>query len=161
MGGSIISHRHTRVLLRYISHMVILHLFLIYWLLQNPADFFYNRGAHTNPCYAPAGISLTVNRQQGDTPTGISSFKVPAYGGGNFVDAVLKFVVVNAQASVMSFDPTHLHGTTVTCGTINDGYTFAFSKKIADSLAELDKEGRAHFGESHWGAGEGNLDYTG
>lgn len=77
------------------------------------------------------------------------------------MDIALKVVVVNAWATVMSFLPTHLHGTTVTCGAINDGYTFAFSKKIADSLAELDKDGRACFGESYWGAGEGNLDYAG
>lgn len=93
---------------------------------------------------------MTVDRQHHPGAlTGGCSFTAPAYGGANFVDAVLKVVVVNARGSVISFIPAHLHGTTVTCGTFNDGFTFAFSKKLGDSLAELDADGRATFGESH------------
>lgn len=71
---------------------------------------------------------------------------------------------MNASATLFAFKPTHIHGTIVSGGTTNYELTFAFSKHIADALAELEDR-KAAFGESNWevsdlklGAGEGNID---
>jgi len=72
---------------------------------------------------------------------------------------------VNASATLFAFKPTHIHGTTVSGGTTNYELTFAFSKCIADALAELEDCKAALDCVSNWkvselklGAGEGNID---
>lgn len=118
-----------------------------------------NSHAHTDPCYAPFAFNLNVGRSQQDTKTARQNINIPAYGGANFVDANLLVVVIGAVGTIFAFDPSHVHGTTVTGGTQNLNLTFGFSKKVGDSFAELDAQDRLAFGESNWGAGKGNLDY--
>ncbi|KAJ3978905.1 hypothetical protein F5890DRAFT_1559490 [Lentinula detonsa] len=124
-----------------------------------PPELYLTRGysahAHVDPCYAPFAFNLNVGRKQYDTPTARQHISIPSYGGANFVDANLRVVVAGAVGTMFAFDPTHVHGTTVTGGTQNLNLTFAFSKKIGEAFAKLDEQQKLAFGESNWGAGEG------
>lgn len=107
-------------------------------------------------CYAPFAFNLAVAREHNEAAATAGNVPIPSYGGANFVDVNLQVVVVNALATLFAFKPTHVHGTTVSGGTTNFELTFAFSQRIADAFAQL--KDRTAFGESNWGAGEGNID---
>lgn len=114
--------------------------------------------SHTDPCFSKFAFNLTAGREQLETRTAKDKVPIPKYGGANFVDVHLKVVIVNAAATMFAFQPEHEHGTTVTGGTTNRNYTFAFSRRIGEAFAELEKKKRDVFGDCDWGAGKGNLD---
>lgn len=68
--------------------------------------------------------------------------------------------MVNSPATMLAFQPNHLHGTTVTGGTANCSMNLAFSQCITEAFDDLEKEQRDEFGISVWDAGQGNLDDT-
>ncbi len=55
----------------------------------------------------------------------------PPGGGANFVDVTLKVVVQQAQGTMLAFQSDHIHGTTVSYGTVNHIIAITFSKSIA------------------------------
>ncbi|KAL0060974.1 hypothetical protein AAF712_012205 [Marasmius tenuissimus] len=115
-----------------------------------------SRWSHTDRKYAPFAFNLTAAREQGETLTS-GNVEIPPYGGANFVDVNLRVVVINAPATMFAFDPEHVHGTTVTGGTVNYNITITFSSRIGESIQKLAGQGHI-FEEAVWKAGENNLD---
>ncbi|KAL0057975.1 hypothetical protein AAF712_015369 [Marasmius tenuissimus] len=116
----------------------------------------YSAWSHTDRKYAPYAFNLTAAREQGETLTS-GNIEIPSYGGANFVDVNLRVVVINAPATMFAFDPEHVHGTTVTGGTINYNITITFSSRIGESIQKLAGQGHV-FEDAIWKAGEKNLD---
>ncbi|KAE9385511.1 hypothetical protein BT96DRAFT_928761 [Gymnopus androsaceus JB14] len=108
-------------------------------------------------CYALWAFNVAVACEYNASAASAQNFPIPPYGGANFVNVNLCIVVVNAPGTLFAFKPDHVHGTTISGGTTYHELTFTFLKRISDALAELGD--RTIFGESQWGAGDGNIDH--
>ena len=80
------------------------------------------------------------------------------------MDESLKVIVEQAEGTLILFDPSKRHATTIDHGARNLAMTIAFSRRIQDALQELQNKGLV-FGpngivrgvvEAADGAGEGN-----
>ena len=76
--------------------------------------------------------------------------------GGNFVDVTLKVVVKAAVGTLFVFQPSKLHGTTLSYGATNRNMAITFSKRVADGYREMVENGGSIFAGE--GAGEENPD---
>jgi hypothetical protein len=63
--------------------------------------------------------------------------------GANFVDATLRVVVEQSAGTVISFQPAHLHGTSIGYGASNDIISINFSKRVGDAWAEARASGHS------------------
>ncbi|ESK87186.1 hypothetical protein Moror_5857 [Moniliophthora roreri MCA 2997] len=105
-----------------------------------PSELYLTHGysvwSHTNDCYTCFAFNISAGHEQIRTATS-GKVHILSYGGANFVDVNLHVVVVNEAATLFAFNPAHVHGTTVTGGTINYHLTYAFSLHIEEALKKL------------------------
>jgi hypothetical protein len=73
------------------------------------------------------------------------SRKPPYASGSSFVDLGLKTVVQSASATLLSFQPQYLHGTTATDGVKTLGLSMVSSKRVFDAYQELLNKGKNIF----------------
>ncbi|KAL0945688.1 hypothetical protein HGRIS_014839 [Hohenbuehelia grisea] len=135
----------------------------------------YQAWSHTDPAFCRWAFSVCVHRKvdtawEMDPPQHYATRSAKAThkrklsvqrdlpgGGANFVDMRLGVVVKQATGTAICFQPEEFHGMTLECGASNHAITFAFSRRIADALAELRDRGTGGgvIIESGEGAGEG------
>ncbi len=62
------------------------------------------------------------------------------------MDADLRVIVTPAEGTLMAHDPSHMHGTTTTCGWIMAGFALVFSQRLKDAWVAAGQGIRAVLG---------------
>ncbi|KAE9387324.1 hypothetical protein BT96DRAFT_1005229 [Gymnopus androsaceus JB14] len=65
--------------------------------------------------------------------------------GGNYVDTQLGVTVESAPGTLILFQPSERHGTTISYGACNYGYAITFSRRLIDGYQELSDEAKAEY----------------
>lgn len=103
--------------------------------------FFYCVGRSITPQEPATDAEMLRSTRQ--TPKSAAKCQVVYKPGANFVDAGLHVVVEQSIGTVVSFQPAHLHGTSIGYGASNAIISINFSQRIKDAWDEAQANGHS------------------